>query len=214
MQAVDLSVAGHRGDDQLFHAACILVIAWDLSPEQALPYLRDYNQRCEPPWPENRLLYKLSEANKRPDVRGQLRNQVPPGNGSPNPDLNPTNRTKTTRHLPARPQVVRNSDTSPQSSVPVPQLITVDQLAAMPEEDHYAPGPVLDEHATETELARLIQADLPPLRCVGEDWYVYRNGVWFKTTRNEFKPLSLSIQHPKTRTARKGKCCNFAITPW
>jgi putative DNA primase/helicase len=64
-------------------------------------------------------------------------------------------------------------------------------------------NPVLDPKATETQLARLVQSALPPLRCVDEDWYVYRAGVWDKTRRSEFKPLALSIQHEAARTARK-----------
>src|SRR4029077_9901872 len=53
------------------------------------------------------------------------------------------------------------------------------------------PEAVLDQKATETQLAR-----------VGEDWLVYREGVWGKTRRDEFKPLALSIQHETARKAR------------
>jgi P4 family phage/plasmid primase-like protien len=63
--------------------------------------------------------------------------------------------------------------------------------------------PVLDEHATETQLARILQSRVPPLRCVGQDWYVYLEGVWYKTSRDEFKPLAMAIQDEKSRTARK-----------
>ncbi len=50
------------------------MLGWDLSPDQALPFLRYYNQRkCQPPWNEERLRYKLAEADKRPGPRGQLR---------------------------------------------------------------------------------------------------------------------------------------------
>jgi P4 family phage/plasmid primase-like protien len=61
----------------------------------------------------------------------------------------------------------------------------------------------LDEYATEQQLAALLKAELPPIRCVGEDWYVYQNGLWQKTNRDTFKPRALSIQNPKARTARK-----------
>lgn len=63
--------------------------------------------------------------------------------------------------------------------------------------------PVLDEHATETQLARILEEKLPFVQCVGEDWFVYRKGLWSKTSRDEFKPLALSIQDQRTRTARK-----------
>jgi phage/plasmid-associated DNA primase len=64
------------------------------------------------------------------------------------------------------------------------------------------PEAVLDQKATETQLARVLQSKLPPLRCVGEDWLVYREGVWGKTRKDEFKPLALSIQHETARKAR------------
>lgn len=64
-------------------------------------------------------------------------------------------------------------------------------------------GGALDEHATETQLAGLLQLKLPPLRCVSRDWFAYRHGVWEKTSNDEFAPLALSIQHIKSRTAQK-----------
>src|SRR6266481_2865550 len=67
----------------------------------------------------------------------------------------------------------------------------------------YGTAVVLDENATETQLARILRSKLPPLRCVREDWYLYREGVWSKTSRDEFKPLALSIQDERTRTAKK-----------
>jgi phage/plasmid-associated DNA primase len=62
---------------------------------------------------------------------------------------------------------------------------------------------VLNEHATETQLARLLESKLPPIRCVGDDWFVYQQGVWRRTSSNEFKSLALSIQDLRSRTARK-----------
>jgi hypothetical protein len=49
----------------------------------------------------------------------------------------------------------------------------------------------------------MLESKLPPLRCVGEDWYVYREGIWIKTRKFEFQPLALSIQHELSRTQRK-----------
>jgi len=64
-------------------------------------------------------------------------------------------------------------------------------------------GSVLDEYATEQQLAAILKAKLPPIRCVGEQWFVYENGTWKKTNRDIYKSRALSIQHPKKRTARK-----------
>jgi putative DNA primase/helicase len=79
----------------------------------------------------------------------------------------------------------------------VPVIQTVEEIEASVSE------PVLDEHATETQLARILASKVPPLRCIGEDWFVYRDGIWERTSRNEFKPLALSIQDERTRSVRK-----------
>jgi P4 family phage/plasmid primase-like protien len=60
----------------------------------------------------------------------------------------------------------------------------------------------LDQNAKEHELAALLQGFLPPIRCVGKDWYRYENGVWRRGTKDIFRPHALSIQHSKSRTDR------------
>jgi hypothetical protein len=77
------------------------------------------------------------------------------------------------------------------------------QLVSAVPKSQAVPGSVLDENASERHLAELLKSDLPPVRCVGEDWLVYENGTWKKKSRDVFKPRALSIQHPKTRTARR-----------
>jgi hypothetical protein len=66
------AIEGQGGDKQTFTVACHLVIGFGLSPEEALPLLREYNQRCLPPWTEEELLRKLQEADKRSEARGTL----------------------------------------------------------------------------------------------------------------------------------------------
>jgi putative DNA primase/helicase len=88
LQAIPASVAKQGGDDQLFKTADILVNGFALSPEQALPFLREYNTRAEPPWPENRLVYKLEQAleNPRPDKPfGYLLNATKAASNGPLP---------------------------------------------------------------------------------------------------------------------------------
>jgi putative DNA primase/helicase len=60
----------------------------------------------------------------------------------------------------------------------------------------------LNEHAKEHELAALLEGLLPPIRCVGKDWYAYKDGVWCRGSRDIFRPQALSIQHAKSRTDR------------
>lgn len=66
------AVEGQGGDKQTFTAACHLVLGFGLSPADALPLLREYNERCRPPWVEADLVRKLHEADRRPGPRGTL----------------------------------------------------------------------------------------------------------------------------------------------
>jgi P4 family phage/plasmid primase-like protien len=64
-------------------------------------------------------------------------------------------------------------------------------------------GAVLEEHATERQLAQVLTHSLPPLKCVDEVWYVYQSGYWKKTDKTLYKPRALSIQHERSRKARR-----------
>jgi hypothetical protein len=46
---LDPAVEGKGGDRQTYFAACLLVLDYQLSPEEALPLLLEYNGRCDPP---------------------------------------------------------------------------------------------------------------------------------------------------------------------
>ncbi|PYJ24202.1 MAG: hypothetical protein DME91_09670 [Verrucomicrobia bacterium] len=58
------AISGQNGHDQTFRMACILVQGFDLSPADAFSFLARYNQRCEPPWTEKELRYKLADADR------------------------------------------------------------------------------------------------------------------------------------------------------
>jgi hypothetical protein len=66
------AIEGQGGDQQTFTAACTLVVGFGLSPDDALPLLKEYNRRFQPPWAEAELLHKLQEADRRPGPRGTL----------------------------------------------------------------------------------------------------------------------------------------------
>jgi len=55
------AVAGQRGHDATFAAACVLV-RFGLSQGDALSLLCEYNARCLPPWSEGELRHKLAGA--------------------------------------------------------------------------------------------------------------------------------------------------------
>lgn len=66
------AISGKNGHDQTYHVACVLVIDFNLSEEDAWSAIQDWNARCEPPWIENDLRRKLREAAKKPGPRGKL----------------------------------------------------------------------------------------------------------------------------------------------
>jgi hypothetical protein len=70
------AVSGRGGHNATFHAACALVLGFDLSADQAYPLLVAWNEtHCEPTWSERDLRHKLEGADKRPGERGYLLNR-------------------------------------------------------------------------------------------------------------------------------------------
>lgn len=58
------AVESNGGDDLTFKLCCELVKDYSLSVSEALPYLKVWNQKCLPPWPEKDLIEKLKNAEK------------------------------------------------------------------------------------------------------------------------------------------------------
>ena len=56
------AVEGSGGDQHTFIVCCGVLRDHDLTPEQALDVLRDWNAKCEPPWSERELKAKLQNA--------------------------------------------------------------------------------------------------------------------------------------------------------
>jgi hypothetical protein len=69
------AISSQHGHNTLLRTSRILVWDFGLSPEEAWPYVLEYNKRCEPPWSEHDLRRKLFQALIRPDhqkPRGHL----------------------------------------------------------------------------------------------------------------------------------------------
>lgn len=67
------AVQGRGGDKVTWTAACYLVKDFNLTVEQALPVLMQWNTtHCHPPWEEDDLLRKLERADEEPGPRGRL----------------------------------------------------------------------------------------------------------------------------------------------
>jgi hypothetical protein len=74
LAALPPAITGQHGDLHTFRVCCRLVRGFALSDEEALSLLRHWNRRCEPPWSERELTYKLSRARRygREPVGGLL----------------------------------------------------------------------------------------------------------------------------------------------
>lgn len=66
-----VAVSGQGGSNACLTVACVLVWGWGLSLEEAMPFMRDYSQRCDPPWSEKELQHKLRSAEKKPSDKGR-----------------------------------------------------------------------------------------------------------------------------------------------
>lgn len=70
---MDPAVSGNKGHDTTYRAAAILVDGFALEPDEALPILQEFNERCEPPWSDAELQHKLESALANVgDTRGHL----------------------------------------------------------------------------------------------------------------------------------------------
>jgi len=69
------AISGAGGHDRTFHVAIVLYWGFSLDRDSALCLLREYNQRCEPPWNEGELVHKIDSAIANPPAgkeRGYL----------------------------------------------------------------------------------------------------------------------------------------------
>lgn len=66
------AISGQHGHDTAFHVACVLVLGFDLTPEQAFPIFNEFNQGCQPPWTDSEIWHKLTDADKQAGERGYL----------------------------------------------------------------------------------------------------------------------------------------------
>lgn len=80
------AVAGQHGHDQTFAVACALIQGFDLPLEAASTLLREYSERCQPPWSDRELAHKLEDAGQvapPPEGRGHLARSTGPSPQQP-----------------------------------------------------------------------------------------------------------------------------------
>lgn len=68
------SISGQSGHNATFHAACVLILGFELNEADAIGLMHDYNAKCSPPWSVKDLERKVREAAKQPGRRGYLKN--------------------------------------------------------------------------------------------------------------------------------------------
>lgn len=83
---MDPAVAGSGGHSTTFAVACALVKGFDLTREEALVVLTEYNERCSPPWSPADLNHKIASADASGDskprgylLKGEKRKPEEPG---------------------------------------------------------------------------------------------------------------------------------------
>ena len=64
LQRVGPAVSGQCGDLLTFRVCCRLVRGFDLSDDEAVRVLSEWNARCEPPWSEHELRQKIANARR------------------------------------------------------------------------------------------------------------------------------------------------------
>ena len=62
LKATPPAIQGEGGDNHTYQVCCGLVRGFDLTDADALELLREWNQRCEPPWSEAELAEKIKGA--------------------------------------------------------------------------------------------------------------------------------------------------------
>jgi hypothetical protein len=78
LERVDPAVAGQQGDLRTFRVCCRIVRGFDLSDDEAVCALSEWNARCEPPWSEHDLRQKITNARRygREPLGGLLRDPL------------------------------------------------------------------------------------------------------------------------------------------
>lgn len=71
------AVSGENGSAKTYHVACVLVKGFELSSDQAMSILKEFNARCDPPWSDYELQHKMDDAQKASGQSGYLRNAKP-----------------------------------------------------------------------------------------------------------------------------------------
>ena len=64
LRQVDPAIAGQQGDLRTFRVCCRIVRGFDLSDEEAMSALSEWNARCAPPWSEHQLSQKVTNARR------------------------------------------------------------------------------------------------------------------------------------------------------
>ena len=65
LATIEGAISGQRGHDRTFRVACVRVLKFALSFEQAWPLFKEWNRTCEPEWSDSELRHKLEDALKK-----------------------------------------------------------------------------------------------------------------------------------------------------
>ncbi len=77
ISTMPIAISGSGGHNAAFKVACVLILGFDFSPDQAFPLFAEWSQKCTPPWSEREIRHKLDQADKQAGERGYLKNVRP-----------------------------------------------------------------------------------------------------------------------------------------
>lgn len=66
------SISGQGGHNAAFRVACVLILGFSLSHDQAFALMSEWNNKCEPVWSEREINHKLKSAEQQQGERGFL----------------------------------------------------------------------------------------------------------------------------------------------
>ena len=79
------AISGQSGHNATFYVAAVLVHGFALGEADALVLLREFNQRCLPPWSEGELIHKIKSAANAAPIMMRFTSRVCSTASSPRP---------------------------------------------------------------------------------------------------------------------------------
>jgi hypothetical protein len=141
------AVSGEHGHDKTYRVACVLMLGFALSVDEAWPVIAEWNQGCNPPWSDADLRRKLDQANQQGGDRGFLLT----GNSFENPSVDCLGEFMQQFDQPAAPAGIPATAAEPEELTPADIVPSPENF---PQEAMQPPGFIGDmiQHILDTSM--------------------------------------------------------------